>query len=155
MTEIRQATADDVEDIVTLGGTMHAESHFSFALYDADKVRGLVSSMVIDTLSCTLVARDESGDLVGIMLGALCESWFCDAFYASDFALYVMPDKRGGSTGARLVRSFVEWAQTHGCDFADININTGITSDKTAALFARLGAKRAGITCRWGFTCGK
>ena len=71
------------------------------------------------------------------MLGMLVPSWFGRDWTASDLALYLTPEHRGGTTAARLVKAFVTWAQAAGAK----QIRPGVSTGQPGALnlYAGLG----------------
>jgi GNAT superfamily N-acetyltransferase len=64
---------------------------------------------------------------------------------ACELAVYVTPEHRG-RTGMRLIKAFEAWAWDRGADEITLGISTEVDPERTAALYARLGYRRSGIT---------
>lgn len=140
---VRAATFDDIPAIVGLLRVMHAESRFRSIEFVDSKAAATVAALLTERM-CVLVA-ERDGAAIGFFLGAVSEYFFSLERYAADLALFVDPGHRGGMTGASLLRAFKAWAQDQGIRHVEIGVTTGVTVEKTAALFERLGFRRQGI----------
>lgn len=141
---VRSATFDDIPAIVGLLRVMHAESRFRSIEFVDAKAAATVAGLLTERM-CVLVAERE-GAMIGFFLGAVSEYFFSHEPFAADLALFVDPSQRGGMAGASLLRAFKAWAQARGIRHVEIGVTTGVTVEKTAALFERLGFRRQGIT---------
>ncbi|WP_312252724.1 GNAT family N-acetyltransferase [Stenotrophomonas sp.] len=122
---------------------MHAESEYRQYPFAIDKMARLFGAL-IDGQGCVLVA-ERAGQIVGVMAGYCEESWFTPAKVAGEYGLYVVPEARGSRHAVGLVNAFREWALEQGADLIQIGITTGITTERTADLYERLGFRRCGI----------
>ena len=145
---IRHATLQDIPALIDLGQVMHAESRYSVMPYLPSRVERTLH-MLMNGAGCVLVAEVD-GELVGGFMGACNEHYFSDQKVAGDLAIFVAPEFRGGMLGARLIKSFVEWAQEQGAKIIDTGVTTGVTTPQTEALFAKLGGKLIGSVFTWG-----
>jgi len=143
--KVRQATIEDIGSLIALGREMHDESPlFSQLDYDESKLAVLGEKLLEQ--GGVFLAEDEDLVVVGMFVGMVSEYFFGHDLMASDFALYVDEDHRGGSIGVRLVKAFEKWAFEFGAKVILLGISTGIQADRTAQLYNRLGFKTHGYT---------
>lgn len=142
---IRHATHADIPRLVEIGQSMHAESRFRRYPYEVEDVaRTLATIISTPTLGAVLV-DDRDGEIIGGFAGVLAPFFFASQVkFASDMALFVLPDKRGGMAAAKLVRAFHDWARAEGAAETNLGINTGVHPERTGKLFERLGFKCCG-----------
>ena len=122
---IEQGTEQDIERCVQLGADMHAEGHYADLVYDHDIAAEY--GRRVCKYGCFLVARKDA-DIVGFFTGSL----------AVEELLYVAPEHRTGSTGYRLLKAFMQWAQDSGA--SEVSFATSVKHRKGFdALAERLG----------------
>ena len=143
---IRSATLSDLPRMIELGEAMHRESRFSHMIYSPEKVEAMLLR-IMERGFLRVVERD--GEIIGGFAGVLEEHWFSYDKIATDIALFVLPDRRGGMAAAALVNAFVAWAIEKRADLIDIGVNTGVRTYETARLFERLGGRSAGLLYTW------
>jgi len=142
---IRAATRSDLNAILDLGKRMHAESpRFSQLSFDDEKVRALFAVALSDPRYLVLVSEQEDGAIAGGFVGFMAPHWFSSDEVASDLAVFVRPDRRGGILAARMVKAFIYWAQDRGAKQITFGISTGVHIEQTAALYRSLGLKQFG-----------
>jgi L-amino acid N-acyltransferase YncA len=136
MTEIRRATPSDIPAMIDIGRAMHAESSFAPMDFDAETLAATLHRLMADD-QFALVAEDADGKTAGVMIGLISPSWFGRDWTASDLALYLTPEHRGGATAARMVKAFVIWAREAGAK----QIRPGVSTGQPGALnlYAGLG----------------
>lgn len=139
---IRPATHADIEEIVALGRRMHAESRFKSISFVPERLAATLS-VLLDGVGCIFVAESE-GQIIGGFAGLVTPYYFSNDLYATDLALFVEPNRRGGIVAASLLRTFVEWAKSKGVVNIEISISTGVHPEKTGELYERLGFVRQG-----------
>jgi len=143
--KVRQATIEDIGSLISLGREMHDESPlFSQLDYDEAKLAALGEKLLEQ--GGVFLAEDEDLVVVGMFVGMVNKYFFGNDLVASDFALYVDEDHRGGSIGVRLVKAFEKWAFEFGAKVILLGISTGIQANRTAQLYSRLGFKTHGYT---------
>ncbi len=140
---IRAATHNDLGALLLLSEQMHTESGYRRYPFAIEKMAALFSGL-INGQGCLFVA-DDDGTLVGMMAGYCEESWFTTARVAGEYGVYVVPESRGGGHAVGLIAMFRDWALEQGADLIQMGITTGITTERTAALYERLGFRRNGI----------
>ena len=139
--KLRAATCDDLADICALGRVMHSESTFAPMDFNVDRVKETITDLM-NKNQFVVVAESTNGELVGGMAGMVVRSWFGDDMVASDLALFVRPDARGGMAAVKLITAFVHWAKLAGAKQIRPGVSTG--SRRAEDLFGRLGFTRCG-----------
>jgi GNAT superfamily N-acetyltransferase len=143
--EIRLAQHADVPAIVAMGRAMHAESPtYRDKSFDPDKVAGLALALIGGDAPGVLLVAQARGELAGLFAGVAVQRWFGHDWVATDIAVYVKPEHRGGSAFARLVRAFEAWAAARGVSDVSIGVTTGVHVDRTVHAYQRLGYTLAG-----------
>lgn len=136
--------------MVDLAREMHEESprfrRYAFLGY---RLRTTLESVLnMGPRGCLLVVEHD-GAIVGALAGLAVEHFACDVSQACDLGLFIAPAHRGGTTAARLVRGFVEWANAIQAE-PTISVNTGVAVERTGQLLASLGAVNSGTNWTWG-----
>ena len=144
MSTIRDMTAEDLPQVMRLAVAMLAESRFAAKYPIAEaKLQRMIQGL-IDSADGAAWVADDGGEIVGGFLGVAIEQWFSHAWVAQDLAMFVSPDKRGSMIGVRFVRLFQEWANTRGCQDAEIGVNTGVAHDRTGDMLKACGMEPVG-----------
>jgi RimJ/RimL family protein N-acetyltransferase len=150
MAKPRTATADDLAAMIDLARAMHNESprfrRYAFLGYRLRTTLEAVLNM--GPRGCLLVVEHE-GQIVGAFVGLATEHFACDVLQAGDLGLFIAPEHRGGTTAARLVRGYLDWAASIQAE-PTISINTGVAVDRTGKLLELLGATQSGTNWTWG-----
>lgn len=145
---IRNASTSDLDQLVAMAESMHHESpRFRGFTFLPDRLRGVLDSLLDMDHGCLLVA-EQGTELTGGLAAVAYPHFACDVLQACDLGLFMLPQHRGGTTAARLVRKYVEWARGIGAE-PSIGINTGVDPDRTARLLATLGAQQTGTHWTW------
>lgn len=142
---IREATYLDLSALLDIGERMHDESpHFSRIAFDrATLTRTLLTLM--DSPNGFVWVAEQGGRIIGVMVAVAVQHWCSTDLVASEMALFVEREHRGGFTAARLVKGFTAWAAVMGCKLTTVGVSTGVNVEQTARLYERLGLKRFGI----------
>lgn len=146
---IRAATAADTPAMLVLGRAMHAESRYAALPWDDAKVAELIGGLIASPDGLALVAEHD-GVIVGGFLGAVDAHYFSPAKVATDFALFVAPDRRGGVLGAALLERFVAWAKARGAASVQVGITTGVHPERSARLLRACGFRDVGLLFEHG-----
>jgi GNAT superfamily N-acetyltransferase len=139
MANVRQATIEDVTQLVKLGRLMHAEAPaLNHASYDEDKVRAAITLAV---QGGGVFVHETDGEIDGGFAGMIVERWFSTDRYATDLALFVRQDRRGGFIACRVLDAFIAWCARQGVAARDvvIGVSTGVRAWDTGRLYERLG----------------
>lgn len=103
--EIREATFDDVPEIIEIGKRGHAASDNARFKFNEAKAKLLCAQLIVGKTTCLFVAVDN-GKIVGILLGQTEEYVYCNMRYATDIALYA----EAPGAGRALLKRFEKWA---------------------------------------------
>jgi len=134
---IRSMKEEDVEQVVKLARSMQLESPaFRDKPFDEERIEKWVFWMVDHGGG---FVAEERGKLIGMMSGLLSTQLFCDEVFATDLALYVIPEDRGRSVGVRLIKAFERWAKESGAKEISLGISTDVEQERTAAIYEKLG----------------
>jgi GNAT superfamily N-acetyltransferase len=140
---LRKATPADFDRLLELGRRMHAESWYAYLPFDEGKVYGVFEQLVTSPHGYAMV-YERDGEILGGMLGIIAELWFCRELCATDLALFVEPDRRGGVVGARLVADFIAWADRAGVAEKSLAVSTGVLKEATGRLYEGMGLTHVG-----------
>lgn len=140
---IRNATKDDLDDLIVLGREMHQESRFSVMNFSEEKVRTILGNLIDDPNGCLLVSEVD-GVVIGGFAGFIAEHYFSTDRLATDLALFINRADRGGMSAARLLRAFVKWAKQNGASLIQVGVTTGVHLEQTTKLYNALGFKTVG-----------
>lgn len=142
---IRAATRDEIPALIALGASMYQESRYAEnSPFDALKCADLADHLISADAGCVLVA-EHNGQIIGWLAGGIGEQWFSRQLMAFEYGVFISPHHRGGSAGARLVKSFMAWAKEHGAAVINMGITTGVHEERTGELYSRLGLSRTGL----------
>lgn len=144
MASVRAADHADVGCVVALARAMHAESpRYRSHTFDPIKVANTFHA-VVPTGGAFVAEQD--GRIVGLLAAFVIEDFFGHDKVAGELALYVLPEARGGTAGARLLRAFEAWGKAQGAREAFLGISAGIENERVAGLYERLGYARIGLS---------
>lgn len=141
---MRRATLADVPKLFEMGAAMHAESRYRRFSLNQRKSEAFFSSIIEDRRFIVLV----DGDPVHAMfIGMISTFWWGDDTESSDLLVYVTPERRGGISAARLIRGYVDIAESLGVADIKIGVSSGIDTERTLQFFERLGFTAFATNC--------
>jgi GNAT superfamily N-acetyltransferase len=143
MPNIRLATLDDVPDLIQLGAQMHAETAYQRFHFDPAKVKDLLTTLISVSRGIVVVA-EEDFEIHGGLMAAVAEQWFGPDLVATDYALFLSPEYRGGSTAKQLIQEYVRQAKAKGASQVLLGVTTGLDETKVQRLFNMLGGTKLG-----------
>lgn len=146
---IRTATADDIVPTVALAQAFHNETSYASTEFAPAKVTALFEGLISEERGVLLVA-EECGERIGFLAGGIGQDYFGEGLFAFEYGVYVVPSRRGGLAGPRLVQRFLQWSDGLGIRRKHMAISTGIATDRTGALYEHLGATNSGALYSWG-----
>ncbi|WP_262696462.1 GNAT family N-acetyltransferase [Kordiimonas aquimaris] len=141
--QIRQATLNDIDDLMVQAELFHAESSYKNIPINQDKLRGFYKAQVILETSLILVAY-QGKQLVGHFVAHIYDFYFSEERSAADLILYVTPEKRGSRAALTFIRQYHEWCTVNGVVDASLSISTDINPGKTSRFYSKLGFPLAG-----------
>ena len=136
---IRPMTAQDIPALLVLGAAMHGESRYANLDFDPQKLWQLGETMLGNPDSWLAVVVERDGCIVGFCFGYVAPHFFGNDLTSGDLAIYVVPEHRGGTIGARLVKLYTSWCEAKGVKEPLLGVSAGITPERTGRLYERLG----------------
>lgn len=135
---IRFAQISDVPALVQLGKHMYAITRFRTLDYDEARVAQSLTAALTqgNARYVGFVAEDGEGHVVGGLLAVLEKHIFSQQLTAAIMHYDVLPDKRMGGYGVRLLKAFEQWCKNR--KVAEINF--GINSVDEVNEMQRLGS---------------
>ena len=136
---IRPMTAQDIPVLIVLGAEMHKESRYANLDFDPQKLWQLGETMLGNPDSWLALVVERDGDITGFCCGYVAPHFFGNELTSGDLAIYLVPEHRGGTIGARLVKKYTAWCEARGVREPLLGVSAGITPDRTGQLYERLG----------------
>lgn len=144
MSQIRDAKQEDLPRLMELAKAMHAESpRFSQLRFNEIKSYQFLAMMIYSE-SFFFKVVERNGILIGGMAAFISPQWFSDDMIASDIALFISPECRGGMAAAKLIRAYKEWAVQSGAVLQTLGISTGVQVEETRQFMTAIGCKQFG-----------
>ncbi len=136
---LREATSEDLPDIIGMALMFHAESPVHGWLpFNPTRVRELVLAAIDDPLWLPLVVYAD-GALIGMAMMLVVPTFFGDDMEACDLAFYVDHDRRGSRAALAMLFHIRAWAKARGARRLTITPNTGINQDQAVRFFEKCG----------------
>ena len=132
-------TAQDIPVLIDMGAEMHKESRYANLDFDPQKLWRLGETMLGNPDSWLALVVERDGDIIGFCCGYVAPHFFGTELTSGDLAIYVVPEHRGGTIGARLVKKYTAWCEAQGVREPLLGVSAGITPDRTGQLYERLG----------------
>lgn len=147
---LRDAKEIDIDQMLALGFEMHQESRYCEMEFSREKVAGLFRLAIKDE-NYLFTVLEVNGCIVGGFIGYITPHWFSDEMVSGDFALFVDKEYRGWRGASILIKTYVKWAKDKGIKSKNIalGITTGIATEKTQALYKRLGFDNTGYVMNY------
>ena len=144
--KIRFAQMADVPALVELGRSIHAVTRFNQFEFNPQRVEANLTAVIEDkrNMYCFLVAEDANGCVVGGLLGCLEHHVFSDQLVATLIHYDVLPEKRMGGAGLKLLIAFRQWAINRDVFELNAGISSGSNLDKMDRFMRKLGFKLTG-----------
>ena len=93
---IREATPDDIEDVIKLGLAFFAEAHTDLTpKFSKEKAVAVIQGM-IKSDGCLLYVAERDDKIVGMIGAIISEAWFSSEMTAQEMFWYVLPNYRSG-----------------------------------------------------------
>jgi GNAT superfamily N-acetyltransferase len=143
---IRFATIEDVPALVELGRRMHAITRFRTFPFKEERVAQSLRSALGEGKSRYVCLVAEAGDkqVVGALLAVLERHMFTDQLTASVMHYDVLPERRMGGYGLRLMKAFEQWAANRKVAEIAFGVNSGGDSAQIGAFARKFGFKPVG-----------
>lgn len=146
---IRLATLDDIPAFVEIGRRSLEFTRFRTYTYNPNRVADQLRSVIHVGQNekgshCLLVAEDSQGLPVGGLIGCMERHIFSDQPVATVISYVVLPEKRMGGAGMRLLVAFRKWAENRGAVELNAGVNSGVEVEKMGRFLQRLGVQKTG-----------
>lgn len=141
--KIRKLEREDFEQVLAMWENMMAESpEYKDEPFDRETSQAILTTMITSWVGdyLGLVAEDD-GQLVGMLGAVVNKNFFNSTKYTMDFAVYVVPERRGGTVSIRMIREYEEWVRKKGIKKCTLGVSTGLWVERTVSLYSRLGYK--------------
>ena len=144
--ELRQATLDDIPDILQVGELAHAEAqHYQNISFSIPKTALHLVQRINDGFA---VVIEFDGKVVGAMTAYTNEHYFSHDMMTMADVIYVLPEYRGKGVLKLFADAYNAWGEEVGADFQKLGVSSGIDTERTAAAMMRLGYEVTGIVLR-------
>jgi GNAT superfamily N-acetyltransferase len=138
---IREATSDDIPEVVEMGMAFANEGHYrGMFVATPQRMQAIAQSMVTSDGMAILVASDGH-HLIGMVGIAIGDHAFSGEKIAGEQFWYVKPGSRNG-VGQRLMRAAEQWARRQHAT----RLQMVAPDDRVGALYARKGYSRLEMT---------
>jgi GNAT superfamily N-acetyltransferase len=138
---IREATLSDLPSLLRVGAEF-ARLHPMQVAFSPCRAEATLRGL-IERADGLLLVGEEDGLIRGVLAGIMAPLWFSDASVATELALWVQPDRRGGRLVRQLIEAFEGWAARQGAEIlalSDLRIGEDFP---VGALYSRLGYRVA------------
>lgn len=145
--KIEIADEKNIEELISLGRVMHAESTLRNLSLDMERVRMTFRSALNDDkgVYCLLIARSSDGEPAGWLFGTITRPWFTNALVAHDHAFFVVPEYRGSSAAIKLLKVFHRWAEKRNAEILNVSQRVGVEMERFDRFMRRAGFEPRGM----------
>lgn len=138
-TKIREATEDDIFDILVLAKEFSKEAP-STHKWDKDKTEAFLNSAILAPNMCIFVI-DHGGEIEGAIVGIVAEVFISHRVMATELAWFVSEEYRGKTSSIRLVKRYEDWAKEMGANSVGMSDISQVSD--LEKLYNRLGYQRS------------
>tara|TARA_R100001594_G_scaffold38470_1_gene69674 strand:- start:47 stop:511 length:465 start_codon:yes stop_codon:yes gene_type:complete len=138
---IRDLTVEDVPAIIALGTTMAEETGHLLHVERSN----FILREIIPSANVFAQGRVEDGRCSAMFIGEVAEHPLINLVFAQEICIYTHPDCRGGTTAARLIKSFTSWAREKNVDYIKVEVTAGVDDERATRLFEKFGYDRVGF----------
>lgn len=144
--KIRFARPSDVPAFVQAGSRVHGATRFQSFNYDMERVAQSLRAIIANPAGphCFIVAVDEGETPIGWLIGCVERHFFSGQLVASVINYGVLPERRMGGAGLRLLTAFRRWAQNREAVELCAGVNSGTDLERVDRFLRRLGFKFTG-----------
>ena len=144
---IKELEKRDIPFLIDLGYKMQQEGNFKNLDYDRKKMKNLFDMLISNpNFKCFVSENDK--ECTGMIMGYVSTYIFSNQKYASDLLLYIDPEKRGGFSAVRLIKTFEKWAKSKGAKEMRLGSTVGVNKELIKRLYEKLKYEVTGHTFR-------
>lgn len=145
--KIEIAGPENLDELVALGRSMHAESALGALPLDDDRLRRTLEGAINDETGvyCVLVARASDGKPAGALFGTISRPWFTQALVAHDHAFFVTSQFRGSSAAIKLLQAFRRWAERRNATSLHVSQRVGVEMERFERFMRSAGFEPRGM----------
>jgi GNAT superfamily N-acetyltransferase len=110
MQTIRKMTVTDIVPCIPLAKRMASEDWYEGYPFEYARTYA-VGALYCQADENFAMVAEEDGEIIGFFFGELVEYPFSSKQAAQEMAMYVVPEKRGGTIPLRFMRAFEKWAR--------------------------------------------
>ena len=153
---IRQATLEDIPNLVEIGRRLHELFPHSAYSYDPNRSDNYNAKLISTQLRGIIlnhrgnyrffIADDESGKPAGALICYADQMLFTQDLVASLMFYVVLPGHAGDGTALRLFRAFLHWAEGTGAKAINVATTSGEKIEELDRYLRRFGFRRTGGT---------
>lgn len=148
MSGIRVAQPSDLQELLALLEAFHGESIFSQdTVLNRAKLTAFVQKTLIEPNRICIV-HEAVGRIDGLALAYIAEYFFSRDRAAWDFAVYVVPERRGSRVAFRLWKGLKSWAEREGAKTLWLGTSAGIQPERSRKFYRGLGMDEVGSIYR-------
>ena len=126
MTKIREATEEDVFDILVLAREFSKESPITHKWNKEKTEQFLISA--INNSNTIIFVLEENNEILGAIIGLLSELFMSQTILATEVAWFVNKNHRGKKGSLLLMKTFENLAKQNNADYTCMSDIDGITS---------------------------
>lgn len=126
MTKIREASEEDIFDILILAREFSRESPVTHK-WDKEKTEHFILAALENT-NTTIFVLEEDNEIVGAIVGLLNEMYMSQTLVATEMAWFVSKEYRGKKGSLMLMTTFENWAKENGANYTCMGDIHGITT---------------------------
>ena len=135
-----QLTREDALELLKIAEQMHKEAvNYNHKKFDKERLWALFDASVRTPARTCMVYAKDGDEIVGGILGHINNQYFSGDLVASDLGMFIKPEHRGGTTFIRLFKAFEQWAIDNKATSIIVGHTTGVNTEKSKGMFARLG----------------
>jgi len=144
--KIRFATPGDIPAFVELAPKFQAHTRFRNHDYNPERIATNLRAVIENPRGthCFFVADDAAGAPIGCLIGCVERHFFSDQVVASVIQYNLLPEKRMGGAGLKLLTAFKKWAENRGAFELAVGINSGTDLKRMDSFLRKLGFRMMG-----------
>jgi hypothetical protein len=144
--KIRFGTLEDIPAFVELARTFQVRTRFKDYTFNPERVSSNLRAAIESPrgLHCFIVAEDSESQPVGCLIGCVERHFFSDQVVASIVQYNLLPEKRMGGAGIKMLTAFKKWAESRGAYELAVGINSGTDLKQMDSFLRKLGFQLTG-----------